>query len=102
MYRHICTFRMHQKLHGFVAWSPEDGDGSREADEEMITLSLHIGIGCGGMTLMHLGGHQSRLEYVAAGTAISEAAYAEPYGSSGETIASEAAWSHLKAGSPWP
>ena len=58
-----------------------------------ITLSLHIGLGCGAVGLMHLGGHQSRLEYVAAGTAISEAARAEPFGVSGETIASEAACS---------
>ena len=100
-----CCYRMHEQLHGFVAWSPGDGDGVegigsepsvlRQKSTDVITLSLHIGLGCGSLALMHLGGHQSRREYVAAGTAISEAARAEPYGASGETVASERAWALL-------
>lgn len=31
-----------------------------ETLESPITLSLHIGLGCGAITLVHLGGHQSR------------------------------------------
>ena len=49
------------------------------------------------MTLMHLGGHHSRLEYVVAGKAISEAASAEPHAVSGETVVSAAVWAHLNA-----
>lgn len=37
-----------------------------------------------------------RREFVAAGAAISEAARAEPFGASGETIASATAWAHLE------
>ena len=70
---------------------------SEFGDEKPITLSLHIGVGCGAMTLMHLGGHHSRLEYVVAGKAISEAASAEPHAVSGETVVSAAVWAHLNA-----
>ena len=110
-----CCFEMHKRLHGFVAWRPTGdsalGDAtlgdtgsaaatappSTNASAQIITLSLHIGVGCGELALMHLGGHQSRREFVAAGTAISEAAIAEPYGASGETVASAAVWALLQA-----
>jgi class 3 adenylate cyclase len=69
---------------------------SEFGDEKPITLSLHIGVGCGAMTLMHLGGHHSRLEYVVAGKAISEAASAEPHAVSGETVVSINCISSLK------
>ena len=60
-----------------------------------MTLSLHIGIGCGPATMLHLGGHHGRWEYVLAGPAMSQACDAEPRAKSGETCLSPDAWAHV-------
>ena len=63
----------------FKGWEDEAG---------AIHLALHIGVGCGTVTMLHLGGHQHRWEYVLAGAPVSQSADAEPLAQSGETCVS--------------
>ena len=70
---------LHEKLHMFPGWEDEEG---------VIHLALHIGVGCGTVTMLHLGGHQHRWEYVLAGPPVSQSADAEPLAKSGETCVS--------------
>ena len=70
---------LHEKLHMFKGWEDEAG---------AIHLALHIGVGCGTVTMLHLGGHQHRWEYVLAGAPVSQSADAEPLAQSGETCVS--------------
>ena len=50
-----CACALHKELHNFVAWKDEGAP-----DDRAIHLSLHIGVGCGPLTLLHLGGHHGR------------------------------------------
>ena len=51
-----CACALHKELHNFEAWKDESSRG----EERTITLSLHIGVGCGTITQLHLGGHHGR------------------------------------------
>ena len=82
-----CCLELHQKLHNFVGY--EDASG------EKIQLSLHIGVGCGTVTILHLGGHHGRWECVIAGDPVHQAVYGEPLAKSGETCLSPEAWAIL-------
>ena len=75
--------------------SGQSGVFPAAAGAKEIRLSLHIGLGCGEVSVMHLGGHHGRREFVAAGAAVSQAARAEPFATSGETCASADAWAFL-------
>ena len=80
-----CALELHRRVHGFVAWrDPSDGTE--------FTLSLHIGVGVGQVTMLHLGGHMGRCELVYAGPPISQSAAAEPQAETGETCVSPEVW----------
>ena len=55
-----CALELHRKLHNFVGYDEGTVDSR-------VLLCLHIGVGCGTVTMMHLGGHFGRWEYVLAG-----------------------------------
>ena len=82
-----CCLELHRKLHNFVGH--EDASGGR------ILLSLHIGVGCGTVTVLHLGGHHGRWECVLAGDPVHQAVYGEPLATSGQTCLSPQAWAIL-------
>ena len=48
-----CALALHARVHGFVAWLDP-------ASQQQFTLSLHIGVGIGRLTVLHLGGLQSQ------------------------------------------
>jgi class 3 adenylate cyclase len=79
-----------QSLDGFVAVSEDNGN-------EKLTLSLHMGIGCGLLTSVHVGGIFRRWEYILAGPPMMEIAVAEPLARPGQTVVSACAW-HLVEG----
>ena len=82
-----CAIEMHQRVHGYTAWRDPTGA------EPPITLSLHVGVGCGLATMLHLG--TTRCEVCFAGPALLQSATAEPLASSGETCVSPEAWAYL-------
>tara|TARA_B110001452_G_scaffold69193_1_gene55822 strand:+ start:2527 stop:6096 length:3570 start_codon:yes stop_codon:yes gene_type:complete len=82
-----CACVLHEKLHMFKGWEDENG---------AITLSLHIGVGCGTVTMLHLGGDGHRWEYVLGGPPVSQSADAEPLAKSGETCMSPQSFALVK------
>eukprot|EP00051_Salpingoeca_urceolata_P017513 m.239250 g.239250 ORF g.239250 m.239250 type:complete len:1130 (+) comp18976_c1_seq7:2013-5402(+) len=78
-----CATEIHRKLHGYVAL----GDC-----EEPVTLTLHMGIGSGQLTCVHVGGVFKRWEYVVSGPPMGQIAIAEPLAEPGETVLSPEAW----------
>ena len=80
-----CAIELHQRVGGFVAWvDPADGVS--------YTLSLHIGVGVGTVTMLTLGGRSGRCELVFAGPPMIQSAAAEPRAQSNQTCLSPQAW----------
>lgn len=65
---------------------------STTIDDETYPLAFHMGIGCGMLTSLHVGGVFNRWEYVVAGPAMRQIAIAEPLAEPGETVLSPEAW----------
>ena len=80
-----CALELHRKLHNFVGY--DEG-----TEDSRVLLSLHIGVGCGTVTMMHVGGHFGKWEYVLAGDPQNQATEGEPLATSGETCLSPQAW----------
>lgn len=78
-----CACEIHKRLHNYVATSEE---------RDPVVLSLHIGVGCGQLTCIHVGGVFARWEFVAAGPPMGQIAIAEPLAEPGETVLSPEAW----------
>jgi len=53
-----------------------------------VTLTMHMGLGCGDLGCMHVGGAMGRWEYVLCGEAMHQIAVAEPLAQSGQTVLS--------------
>jgi hypothetical protein len=51
-----------------------------------------MGLGCGKLTCIHVGGVLGRWEYVVAGDPLSQIAIAEPMALNGETVVAPEAW----------
>lgn len=81
-----CAVALQDGLHNFEAIGGADP----------VLLTLHIGVGCGKMTCMHVGGVFNRWEYVVSGEAMAEIALAEPLAKSGETVVSQRVWSLIE------
>jgi hypothetical protein len=54
----------------------------------VVYLSLHMGIGCGTLTAVHIGGLLRRWEYILSGPPMAQIAIAEPLASPGQTVLS--------------
>ena len=81
-----CATQLHERCHEFVAWS--------DGNDATLTLSLHVGVGCGQITMLHLG--TDRCEIVLAGPAIRQCTEAEPRAKSGQTCIAPEAWAYLQ------
>eukprot|EP00049_Salpingoeca_infusionum_P025916 m.22608 g.22608 ORF g.22608 m.22608 type:complete len:1508 (+) comp8402_c0_seq1:777-5300(+) len=75
----MCSNKIHSRLHNYEAVTIGD---------EKFYLSLHMGLACGELTCLHVGGVFNRWEYVVDGTPMSEIAIAEPLAEPGETVMS--------------
>mmetsp|Transcript_44947 Transcript_44947/g.144002 ORF Transcript_44947/g.144002 Transcript_44947/m.144002 type:complete len:1129 (-) Transcript_44947:87-3473(-) len=84
-----CCIEIHKRLHMF------------DTGVDGVRLCLHIGVGCGEVTMLQVGGaippetHVPRFEYIIAGNPIEQISIAEPLAKNGETCLSPQAWEHV-------
>jgi class 3 adenylate cyclase len=89
-----CCIEIHRRLHMFDTGV---GEGAQR-----VYLCLHIGVGCGDLTVLQVGGavppetHVPRFEYVISGHPIEQISIAEPLAKNGETCLSPQAWEYIK------
>ncbi|EGD79547.1 hypothetical protein PTSG_10115 [Salpingoeca rosetta] len=76
-----CAHELHQKLDQYLAIKAT-------ATEPGVRLRLHMGIGAGRLTSVHVGGIFKRWEYILAGPPMTQIAIAEPLAKPGETVIS--------------
>lgn len=85
-----CCIEIHKRLHMF------------DVGVDGVRLCLHIGVGCGTVTFLQVGGavppetHVPRFEYIIAGNPIEQISVAEPLAKNGETCLSPQAWEFVK------
>jgi len=85
-----CCLEIHKRLHMF------------DTGVDDVRLCLHIGVGCGQVTILQVGGvvppetHVARCEYLIAGPPIEQISIAEPLAKNGETCLSPQAWDHVR------
>mmetsp|Transcript_11517 Transcript_11517/g.26706 ORF Transcript_11517/g.26706 Transcript_11517/m.26706 type:complete len:1237 (-) Transcript_11517:56-3766(-) len=85
-----CCIEIHKRLHMF------------DTGVDDIRLCLHIGVGCGEITILQVGGvvppetHVPRVEYFISGPPIEQISIAEPLARNGETCLSPQAWDKVK------
>lgn len=85
-----CCIEIHKRLHMF------------DTGVDSVRLCLHIGVGCGDVTILQVGGavppetHMPRFEYIIAGHPIEQISIAEPLAKNGETCLSPQAWDHVR------
>mmetsp|Transcript_31270 Transcript_31270/g.74616 ORF Transcript_31270/g.74616 Transcript_31270/m.74616 type:complete len:1052 (-) Transcript_31270:199-3354(-) len=85
-----CCIEIHKRLHMF------------DTGVDNVRLCLHIGVGCGEVTILQVGGRLPpetrvpRLEYIIAGPPLEQISIAEPLASNGETCLSPQAWHYVK------
>eukprot|EP00929_Paragymnodinium_shiwhaense_P049582 TRINITY_DN25001_c0_g1_i2.p1 TRINITY_DN25001_c0_g1~~TRINITY_DN25001_c0_g1_i2.p1 ORF type:complete len:5372 (+),score=1274.22 TRINITY_DN25001_c0_g1_i2:529-16116(+) len=82
-----CCLEVHAKAESFGK-TPVAG----------LTLSMHIGVGFGKLSVLQFGGLMNRFEYCAAGPPLSEVAIAEPLAKTGETVISPSVQDALRNG----
>mmetsp|Transcript_34163 Transcript_34163/g.72689 ORF Transcript_34163/g.72689 Transcript_34163/m.72689 type:complete len:1111 (+) Transcript_34163:318-3650(+) len=85
-----CCIEIHKRLHMF------------DTGIEGVYLCLHIGVGCGNIHILQVGGEippgtkVERLEYFIAGPPLEQIRVAEPLARNGETCLSPQAWDYVK------
>ncbi|CAE8606275.1 unnamed protein product [Polarella glacialis] len=85
-----CCIEIQKRLHNF------------ETGVDGVRLCLHIGVGCGDVAILQVGGveppetHVPRSEYIVAGPPLEQVAIAEPLAKNGETCVSPQAWEHVQ------
>lgn len=85
-----CCIEIHKRLHMF------------ETGVDGVTLCLHIGLGCGDISILQVGGvvppetHIARIEYLISGAPLEQISIAEPLAKNGETCLSPQAWELVK------
>lgn len=84
-----CCIEIHKRLHNF------------ETGVDGVCLSLHIGVGCGEVRILQVGGETppdtpvARCEYIIAGPPLEQISVAEPLAKTGETCLSPQAWDFI-------
>eukprot|EP00002_Diphylleia_rotans_P034920 TRINITY_DN7555_c0_g1_i1.p1 TRINITY_DN7555_c0_g1~~TRINITY_DN7555_c0_g1_i1.p1 ORF type:complete len:2453 (-),score=413.18 TRINITY_DN7555_c0_g1_i1:295-7653(-) len=78
-----CALEMQQKLHGWRAG--DDGE-----------LRLHVGIGAGQVTAVHVGGKNRQWEFFIIGPALAQISNAESNAKVGEVVVSKEAWHQIR------
>lgn len=85
-----CCIEIHRRLHMF------------DTQVDGVVLCLHIGVGCGEIQILQVGGvippetHVPRSEYIIAGPPLEQISIAEPLAKNGETCLSPQAWEFVK------
>jgi len=85
-----CCIEIHKRLHMF------------ETGVDEVKLCLHIGVGCGDISILQVGGvvppetHIARIEYLISGAPLEQISIAEPLAKNGETCLSPQAWELVK------
>jgi len=85
-----CCIEIHKRLHNF------------NTGVDDVRLCLHIGVGCGEISILQVGGvvppetHVPRLEYLISGAPLEQISVAEPLAKNGETCLSPQAWDLVK------
>jgi len=85
-----CCIEIHKRLNDF------------DTGVDGVKLSLHIGVGCGQVNILQVGGvippetHVPRCEYIIAGPPLEQISIAEPLAKNGETCLSPQAWEYVK------
>jgi len=85
-----CCIEIHKQLHNF------------DTGVDGVRLCLHIGVGCGEVTILQVGGavppetHVPRFEYIIAGPPLEQISIAEPLAKNGETCLSPQAWEYVR------
>lgn len=85
-----CCIEIHKRLHMF------------DTGVDGVRLCLHIGVGCGPVHILQVGGvvppetHVKRCEYIIAGPPLEQISIAEPLAKNGETCLSPQAWEHVR------
>lgn len=85
-----CCIEIHKRLHMF------------DTGVEGVYFCLHIGVGCGQISILQVGGetppetHVRRLEYLIAGPPLEQIKVAEPLAQIGQTCLSPQAWEYVK------
>mmetsp|Transcript_46581 Transcript_46581/g.120581 ORF Transcript_46581/g.120581 Transcript_46581/m.120581 type:complete len:1065 (+) Transcript_46581:85-3279(+) len=85
-----CCIEIHKRLHMF------------DTGVDDVKLCLHIGVGCGEISILQVGGitppetHVARTEYLISGAPLEQISIAEPLASNGETCLSPQAWELVK------
>eukprot|EP00854_Cymbomonas_tetramitiformis_P010650 gene10650-12597_t len=84
-----CSIEVHAALSNFPAVIEDD-------PSKNIYLNLHMGLGVGLLTAVHVGGIFNRWEYVVAGPPMTQIGIAEPLAKNGETVLSPEAWEEIQ------
>jgi class 3 adenylate cyclase len=85
-----CCIEIHKRLHMF------------DTGVDGVRLCLHIGVGCGEISILQVGGvippetHVPRIEYLISGAPLEQISVAEPLAKNGETCLSPQAWEFVK------
>lgn len=85
-----CCIEIHRRLHNF------------DTGVDGVRLCLHIGVGCGEVAVLSVGGvaapetHVPRCEYIICGPPLEQISIAEPLAKNGETCLSPQAWEHVR------
>eukprot|EP00750_Incisomonas_marina_P033014 INCI9521.2.p1 GENE.INCI9521.2~~INCI9521.2.p1 ORF type:complete len:1299 (-),score=212.67 INCI9521.2:1295-5191(-) len=77
-----CSAAIHRRLRNYP---PTHG----------VKLTVHMGLGCGRVKMLYVGGKFGRWEFVVAGDPMKQIAIAEPLAGAGETVCSPEAWQFL-------
>eukprot|EP00004_Rigifila_ramosa_P001381 TRINITY_DN1131_c0_g1_i1.p1 TRINITY_DN1131_c0_g1~~TRINITY_DN1131_c0_g1_i1.p1 ORF type:complete len:630 (+),score=100.13 TRINITY_DN1131_c0_g1_i1:2-1891(+) len=68
---------------------------SKKTFEDGTTLTLHVGIGAGDLTDLHMGGVQKRWEYLVVGSPLTQASNSEGLSKSGEVVVSPEVYNYV-------
>lgn len=85
-----CCIEIHKRLHNF------------DTGVEDVVLCLHIGVGCGNVNVLQVGGetppetHVPRCEYIIAGPPLEQISIAVSLAENGETCFSPQAWEYVR------
>lgn len=85
-----CCIEIHKRLNMF------------DTGVDGVFFCLHIGVGCGQVNILQVGGivppetHVPRCEYIIAGPPLEQISIAEPLAKNGETCLSPQAWEYVK------
>lgn len=85
-----CCIEIHRRLHMF------------DTGIDGVCFCLHIGLGCGEIQILQVGGaippetHVPRFEYIIAGPPLEQISIAEPLAKNGETCLSPQAWEYVR------